>query len=442
MGSDGRVSRRGFLKGAATAGVAIGFPTIIPASALGADGHVAPSERVVVGCIGVGQRGGYLMRSALELPEAQVVAVCDVKKFCRDEAASLVNDRYETSDCGSYLDFQELVAREDIDACLIGSCDHWHVLHALAATRAGKGVYLEKPMGVTVEENQALRKAVRHHETVFQFGTQQRSNDKFRKACEIVRNKLIGDLKTVYVWSPASVSGGPTELAPIPEYLDYERWLGPAPDVPYTFERDTNKWWWFIDDYAVGFIAGWGIHPMDIALWGAHDLMRTPVTISGTGTFPTDGLCNTATEWDINLAFDSGVNVRFHSQPAPEEWSRYGLIRDHGTVFEGTDGWVLVDRSYIRSSDPELVDAELPAGAARLPERDHHMQDFIHAVRAGKDPIAPIESAVEGDNLCQISDIAIRLKRPLRWDPAQERFVDDAEANARLTRPMRGPWHL
>jgi predicted dehydrogenase len=296
-------------------------------------------------------------------------------------------------------------------------------------------------MGVTIAEDQALRKAVREHKTVFQFGTQQRSDAKFRKACEIVRNGLIGGLKTAYVWSAASQSGGPTELAPVPEYLDYDRWLGPSPDVPFTLERDTNKWWWFIRDYALGFIAGWGVHPMDIALWGADHLVRTPVRIQGTATYPTEGVCNTATFWDVLLAFDSGLNIHFHSQPAPSEWSRFGLIRDHGTVFEGTEGWVLVDRSYLRSWPENLVTAELPANATPLYASDHHMLDFITSVKAGKDPIAPIETAVESDILCHISDMACRLQRPLRWDPTTESFDDD-EANALRARVMRQPFTL
>lgn len=436
-----KTSRRTFLKSTAAASAAFGFPTIIPASALGADGHVAPSERVVIGSIGVGDRGSYLLQSALGFPEAQVVAVCDVKQFRRDEAAATVNRTYDNSDCTVYVDFQDLVARDDIDACLIASCDHWHVLHALAATRAGKGVYLEKPMGVTVEESQALRKAVREHNTVFQFGTQQRSDENFRKACEIVRNRLIGGLKSVYVWSPASQSGGPTEPAPVPEYLDYERWIGPAPFVPYTLDRDSNQWWWFVRDYAIGFIAGWGIHPMDIALWGADYLMRTPVTIQANATYPTEGLCNTATTWDAHLAFDSGLNLHFHSQEAPPEWARFGLIRDHGTVFEGTDGWVFVDRSYLRSWPANLIEDELPEGAQRLYVSDHHMQDFLAAVRENRDPIAPIESAVESEILCHISDIACRFEKPLRWDPATEQF-NNPQANTQLSRPMRPPWHL
>lgn len=443
MNPEQKLSRRDFGRRSLAAATAAAFPMIIPSSALGLAGTTAPSNRVVLGCIGVGDRGRYLLESALQVKGTQVVSVCDVKADCREKAAKMVNDYYGNQDCAVTLEHEQVVAREDIDACLIGSCDHWHALHSIAATRSGKGVYCEKPLSVSMEQNQALRAAVREHRTVFQFGTQQRSDAKFLQACELVRNGRIGTLKKINVWSPASESGGSLKEVAVPEYLDYERWLGPAPQVPYTEERDSNKWWWFIDDYALGFIAGWGIHPLDIALWGAGALMQSDVTVEGTGDFPAEGLCNTATDWHILLKYDSGIELDYCSEPAPEAWTaRYGFEGGHGTAFEGTEGWVAVNRSNLTASNESLTSETFSDSDIRLYKSRHHMRDFIESVHDGSDPISPIEDAVNGDAICHICDIAIRLKRPLRWNADAEQFENDDEANARLTRTIRPPWHL
>jgi predicted dehydrogenase len=432
------VSRRNFLQIAALGtGIEAGLPQIVTAAE-----RTSPNDRINVGCIGSGNRGRSVMNGALTLDDAQVVAVCDTKSTARDEAVKMVNQRYENRDCDAYATHEELLARDDLDAIIVGSCDHWHVLHSIAAMRAGKSVYMEKPVGVTIEEGQALRKAVRETGQTFQLGTQQRSDRRFWQACTLARNERIGKLKSIRVWAPPSITGGPTEEAPVPDYLDYDRWLGPAQEVPYTKDRDSNEWWWHITDYALGFIAGWGIHPMDIALWGAGDLTRTPVTVEGTGVFSTEGVCNAAIEWDVHLRYDSGVDMHFISDPPPDEWKQqYAKTTGHGTVFEGADGWVLVDRNHIEASSPEILEQKLGPDAEQLYRSDHHVADWITATREKRDPVSVIEDSVEADFACHISDIAIRLEKPLKWNPKTETF-DDAEANARLTRPMRAPWKL
>lgn len=442
MNNKNTMTRRDFAR-RSLAATAAAFPLIAPSSALGLAGTTAPSNRVTIGCIGVGNRARYLLESVLQIKGAQVLAICDVKTDCREKAQQMVNGCYENQDCAAYLEHEKVVERDDIDACIVGSCDHWHALHSLAATNTGKGVYCEKPLSVSMEQNQALRAAVRKHKTVFQFGTQQRSDAKFLQACELVRNGRIGELKKINVWSPASNSGGSLEEVPVPANLDYERWLGPAPLKPYTKDRDSNEWWWFNEDYALGFIAGWGIHPLDIALWGAGDLMRTPVVVEGTGAFPTEGFCNTATDWKVALKYESGVEIDFRAEPSPKEWTeRYGFDSGHGTAFEGTEGWVAVNRSNITASREGLERDTIKKDEIHLYKSRHHMKDFVESVRDGSDPISPIEEAVDGDALCHISDIAIRLKRPVRWDPKVERFDNDDEANARLTRTIRPPWTL
>ena len=208
--------------------------------------------------------------------ECRIVAICDVKTDALEKTKGRVDGQYQNQDCKTYKDFRQIVARKDIDAFVVASTDHWHVLHALAAVRAGKDVYVEKPLGLSLEEDQALRKEVQQRGRIFQFGTQQRSDRKFRVACELVRNGHIGKLKHINIWAPGSKPGGSTRQVPPPPTLDYDFWLGPAPMKPYTENLTAweiwNKTWWFISDYALGWIAGWGIHPMDIALWGAGDL--------------------------------------------------------------------------------------------------------------------------------------------------------------------------
>jgi predicted dehydrogenase len=437
-------NRRQFLKGSVgAAAAAVGIPHVVSSSALGAAGTVAPSERITVGAVGVGPQGSGVMRNFLRQSDAQVVAVCDVKSHVLKAAQQLVNEHYSSSGCEAYKDFREVMARDDIDVILAAPPDHWHVLIALAAVRSGKDVYLEKPMGLSLVQDQALRAAVHRNGRVFQFGTQQRSSRNFRFACELALNGRLGKLQTINVWSPGSSQGGDPTPVPVPEWLDYERWLGPAPHTPYTTDRCSNKLWWFISDYALGFIAGWGIHPIDIAFWGGGENATTPLTIEGKGMWPTKGVCDTAMNWNVVMKYDSGLTMNFTGDPFPEEWrKRYGRTTSHGTAFEGTDGWVHVDRSGINAHPKELLQTELGSSAVRLPESNNHVRNLLDCVKTRGKTVSHIDDAVQGDILCHISDIAIRLEQKLRWDPKAERFVDNDAANRRLSRPMRSPWTL
>jgi len=439
------VTRRNLLQ--ATAGAAlgvVGFPCIVRSTALGGSGAVPPSERITLGCVGTGPQGTYDMRNFLSQKDCRVAAICDLKAPVREATKKLVDEHYASTDCATYTDYRELIARKDIDAVLIATCDHWHVLVALEAARAGKAIYLEKPMGLSLAEDQALRATCRRYGTIFQFGTQQRSSRDFRFACELVRNGRIGKLHTINVWSPGSTAGGPRNIVSPPGWIDYDMWLGPAPYHPYTPNRESNQWWWFISDYALGYIAGWGVHPLDIALWGGGEAIQCPLTIEGKGVWPTpDGVCDTALNWDLTLKYDSGVTMRYTGDPMPPEWkTRYGRTTSHGTAFEGTDGWVHVDREGINAHPKELLDTQWGPNDNRLYESGNHARNLLDCVKSRKETICPIDAAVQADTLCQISDIAIRLERKLRWDWAGERFVDNDAANRRLTRAMRSPWRL
>jgi len=438
------INRRQFLR--RTAGAAVGaiiFPYVVSSSALGKAGSVAAGNRITVGCIGVGPRGTAVMRGFLAEKDAQVVAVCDVKSHVRQAARKIVNEHYQSDGCATYNDFRRLIARDDIDVVLVATPDHWHVLVALAVVKAGKDVYLEKPMGLSLEQDQALRAAVHRYGRVFQFGTQQRSSRNFRFACELALNGRLGKLHTINVWSPGSSQGGSPKPVPVPEWLDYNMWLGPAPYKPYTKDRCSNKLWWFISDYAIGFIAGWGIHPVDIALWGGGEKLAGPVEIEGKGVWPTEGVCDTAMNWNVTLKYAGGVTMNFTGNPFPEEWrKRYGRTSSHGTAFEGTDGWVHVDRSGINAYPKKLLDTTFGPNEIRLYNSSNHVRNLLDCVRSRAKTICPIDEAVQGDIICHISDTAIRLEQKLKWDPTKELFVNNDAANRRLSRPMRSPWML
>lgn len=458
-------TRRQFLKASAGAALAAAaVPTLIPASARGAEGTVAPSNRLAVGCIGVGPQGQGDMGNFLAQKDAQVVAVCDVKRDQLESACKRVNDHYQNRDCATYRDFRELVDRKDIDVVLIATPDHWHVLTALAAIRAGKDVYVEKPLGLSLAEHQLLRAEVQRHGRIFQFGTQQRSDSKFRRACEFVLNGRIGQLKHINVWAPGSSPGGSTRVVPVPPTLDYDFWLGPAPFKPYTENRCSDdgslKTWWFISDYTLGFISGWGIHPMDIALWGGGAaLWAGPIEVEGIARFPTKGVCDTATIWDVNFTFAKGVTLKFVATPnggnagtptgepwiMEQEWrNHYGRgISTHGTAFEGTEGWVQVDRRVLNVHPESLLDDRPDSYKIQLKRSSNHVRDLLDSVKKRANSICPIEDAVRADQMCHLADLAVRLKRKLVWDPVQESFTGDPEANRRIaSRFMRTPWHL
>ena len=457
--SPAHITRRAFLRRSAKAATAaLAFPHIIPSAGRGADGAIAPSRKITVGLVGAGPRGIDVLKGFLAEPTARVVAVCDVKADRLAVGRKTVDGHYQNQDCATYHDFRDLVARQDVDAVIVATPDHWHVLVALAAVRAGKDVYVEKPLGLSIGESQALRAALRQHHRVFQFGTQQRSSANFRRACELVRNGRIGRLQRINVWCIGSAPGGSTAPAPVPPGLDYDFWLGPAPQKPYREHlcdaAGDKKTWWFNSDYALGFIAGWGIHPIDIAYWGCPELMAGPLTIQGTGKFPREGACDTATEWNVDLRSQAGVTLNFRGLPIavnnsesirqhhPDQ-EKYGQTRDHGTVFEGTDGWVLVDRERILARPESLLKENADEFRVKLPRSAYHAQNFLEGVRSRQPAIANIDEAFQSDALCHLSNLALKTGRRLTWNPQLERFVNDAAADRLLAmRAMRGSWCL
>jgi len=426
------VTRRGFLMAAgASAGAALAVPTIVPSSVFGA---TPPSGRVALGHIGVGGQGGGLLNGFLGLPMGQTVAICDPIRDRREGRAAHVERHYASQGekgtykgCKPYNDFREMLARDDIDAVVIATPDHWHVPTALAAVKAGKDIYVEKPLGVSVEQNKVLREAVHRYGAMFQYGTQQRCfSTQCGFACELVRNGYIGDLKEVHVIAPDGATGGNPAPQPVPEGLDYDLWLGPAPVAPFTRDRVFGIGRWMIYDYALGFIAGWGAHPLDIAHWGYPHI---PVEYEGTGVIPTEGLFDTVVHWDVRGRYASGVE--FTLKPGGDR-----------TTFVGTEGWVAPSRGGISANPPSLLQVKIKPDEIHLLQDNHHYRNFLNAVLTRTPPASDIDSAVQSDFISHLGDIAIRTQRRIRWDPATEQIVGDEQAARRLTRSMRSPWHL
>lgn len=427
-------------------------PAIVPPVALGQAGRPSAANRVTMAVIGTGNQGTGDMRGFLRDPRVQVVAVCDLNRMSpgywngaiggREAARSYVEWHYGREKrsgvfkgCEMYRDFREVIARADVDTVLIALPDHWHSIPVIQAARAGKDIYGEKPLALTVAEGRAMSDAVRENKRIFQTGSQQRSDARFRKACELVRNGRIGKLQTVTCGLPGGVpdfSGdGPRKAPePVPEGFDYEMWLGPAPEAPYSPARCFVNYRW-IFDYSGGQITDWGGHHPDIAQWGMGTELTGPVEIRpGAVKWASDGLYNTATEYSFECIYENGVRL---------------VVSDRargGVTFEGTEGWIWVNRGAIESKPDHLLYSDIGEGEVHLYKSENHFRNFIDCVLGRKEPIAPIEQAHRSITIAHLGNIALRLGRRLRWDPKTETIANDGEAARMLSRPMRGPWKL
>ncbi|MCY3023122.1 MAG: Gfo/Idh/MocA family oxidoreductase [Planctomycetota bacterium] len=424
------VSRRRFLAGAATA---LAAPYVIPSSVFAAP----PSNRFGIGVIGVGGRGGDHLRTCLGRADCQVLAVCDPQQGKRDGCQKTVEAHYASKNggtykgCGSYSDFRELLAHPGIDCIFIASPENWHALHLIGSVKAGKDVYSEKAMTLTHGEGVAVCEAVRRYGRVVQIGMQQRSWGIFRHACELVRNQYIGRLHTIYVAVPGGQALPNAAPKPVPPGLDYDMWLGPAPYTPYNDLKCSFNWY-FMSDYCVGWIQSWGIHYLDVAQWGAPSLCTKGLQVEGVATFPTEGLANDSYRWKVNIDTADGIHTVYTDDSQGS----------HGVKFIGDKGWVFVHRGGIWSEPASLVKVKIKPDEEHLYEAYDHHQCFFDAVRARKDPSAPVEVGHSGNCLAIVSDAATRLQRKVQWDWTTQRFIKDDEANRMLTRPMRAPWAI
>ncbi|MBX7259408.1 MAG: Gfo/Idh/MocA family oxidoreductase [Candidatus Hydrogenedentes bacterium] len=434
-----RMGRRTFLRRSVAGAAAItGFPMIVPASAVGAGTEVPPSERITMGCIGLGGRGGSNMSAFLGLPDVQVVAVCDVDKAHREAACQGVNARYKNEDCKSYNDFREIIYRDDIDTVCISTPDHWHAVMVNMAARAGKDIFCEKPISLTVADGQNMCRVVREYGRVLQTGTWRRSRPMCRLACEMIRNGRIGELKVIHIGLPIGymIQGGKQEdlekLQPVPEGLDYDLWLGPAPWAPYAPGRCHFNFRWIMD-YSEGYISDWGAHYYDIGQWGNGTDLTGPISIEATGKFPRTGLYDAPIEHEITFTYKNGVKMVSTATADTTKW---------GMRFEGTEGELYVESDFIRSNPESISKSQIKPDEIRLYTSDDHPRNFIECVKTRGETAAPIEIAHRSASICHIASISLLLGRSLKWDPDTERFPDDEDANRMLSRAARAPWRV
>jgi len=404
-----------------------------------------PSQHITMGCIGMGRMGQGDLRSFLGFHDLRVLAVCDVDRNRAEDAKRIVDNAYagrgeqgQGKGCDVYGDYRELLERADIDSVMICTPDHWHALPAIAAARRGMDIFLEKPLTLTVEEGRLLSDTVQLYGRILQVGSQQRSDSRFRFACELVRNGRIGGLEKVLVGVDVDPATGLRPSMPVPEHLDYEFWLGPAPWYPYTEDRVHPEkgygrpGWLRVRDYGAGMITGWGAHHMDIAHWGAGLDRWGPVTVEGSAEFPRDGIWDVHGPFEIKYTYENGLQIIFADNKKNPQ----------GIQFIGSDGWVRVARGQITAEPQSLLKEVIGPKEIHLYKSQDHKANFLECVRSRRETVASVEVGHRSCSVCLLGDIAIRLGRKLRWDPAQERFMDDDEANRRLSVPMRAPWTL
>lgn len=446
------LTRRQYCQRMLAGAAVLSAPLVLPSRLLG--GNEAPSNRIRVGQIGCGRIGQtHDIPGVYKSRMADYVALCDVDSKRLAETKTLIEKMYvkdgkKPPEIKLYGDYRELIARKDIDAVVISTPDHWHAEPALAAVLAGKDVYLQKPVTMTLAEGIILRDTVEKTKRIVQIGSQQRSSKQFRDACELVRNGRVGRLAQVEIGLPIDPTAPDNPAQPIPANLDYKQWLGPVAEVYYTEQRvhPQNGYgrpgWLRNEAFCLGMITGWGAHHFDIAHWGMDIEMGGPVRAEGRADFPTNKIWNVHGAYDIDLVYPGGTKMKV-SDKLP-----------NGVKFIGDDGWIFVSRSgQTTSSDPATstgklkpLDASRPALLDRkglklkLPVSKDHHANWLESVRSRKAPITPLLTGHRANSACIISWIAMKLARPLEWDSKAERFVNDAEANAMLARPERAPY--
>jgi predicted dehydrogenase len=459
-----RSTRRQFLASAAAASALAALPQIVPSSALGAN---APSNRIHVGIIGLGNQSTLDVPAFLANDDVRVVAVCDVNTASygykdrnqflgRKPGLEKVNAFYaaktgsgQYQGCDAYNDFREVINRKDIDAVAVIVPDHWHAPITDMACRAGKDVYCEKPLSLTIAHGQAMIKAVRQNQRILQMGSHWRSSPSCRRAAELVRNGHLGQVKRVYAYLPPNNATDPGlgwKAMPIPEGFDYETWLGPAPAAPYHIDRCLYRFR-FILDYSGGQVTNFGTHAFNMIQWGLGTDDTTPVEFEDRGSeFPPKGsLFSTATKVNFRARYANGVELICETR----EPSRFGVR------FEGTAGALVYGYRGIVTEPAEIKNAPLGPNEIHLPvvnpdRREDkskyyipdHVRNFLDSVKSRTDPVEPVEIAHRMTSICHLGNIAMLLKRKLTWDPAGEKFVHDDEANGMLARPMRGAWKV
>lgn len=438
-----QISRRSFLRKATSIAAVTGLPLWFVQRELAGQTKApatiqSPNARPRIALIGSGGQGTGDAKDAQRF--ADVVAVCDVDQARMDRAIARLGIAGKKPE--RFNDFRKLLERDNIDAIVNGTPDHWHSLVNIAAARAKKDIYSEKPLTLTVDEGKHVIKAVRDNNVVLQTGTQQRSSQRFRMACELVRNRRIGKLKDVTVWLPAGLRKGSFASSPVPQGLDWDFWQGPAPAVDYVKER-CHVWFRYWYEYSGGTMTDWGAHHMDIGYWAIG--LPAPNRIESKAlSQPIPGGYTTIADYEVKFTYPNDVvfNVR-----STRDDNHFGGIvnpdgQRNGIRFEGTDGWIWVSRGEIKASDRELLTTPLSEGSDRLYFSNDHKGNFFDCMNSRKDPICTVETGHRSASVCHLGGISLRTGKSLEWIPEKELFTGDhaAEANPYLSREMRNPY--
>ncbi len=448
-------SRRGFLRTSAAAGAAFAVPNIFLGRLFGAE---APSNRIHIGQIGCGSIADYYHFSHLkQMEDVRVVATCDAFKRRGEIMASRYNKHYGAEVTKAHNDFREILAREDVDAVVIAAHDHWHVPMAIAAAKAGKDIYCQKPLAVDFSQIAPLRKVIAEQQRIFQFGTQYRSagaKSRYLQMVRLVRNGYIGKLEHIDVWcrdvsyneSEYSVKpyGSSTEI-PVPEGFDYDAWMGPAEMVPYTADRATRWGGFHCPETSLGFLAGCGIHELGLAQWANRTDHTSPIRYAGTGLVPDQGIFRTLARWDVSCDYANGVKMRIMDCRTAEKAVGPSLPRawqsGDGIIFRGSEGWISDGLGFC-ASNPALWKEKFKSSDEELPVSTEHHRNFIDCVKSRQETICPVEMGIRCDTICHLSNVAVRTGRAIEWNPEQEQIVGDPEAAKMLTRPVREKWRV
>ena len=440
-----KTSRRDFIKkSVCTAAGYFVIPHIIPSTALGMGGKLTPSDRIVMGAIGVGSRGAGDMNS-LRTKETQIVAVCDVDTSHSDRAKKMVDKAYNNSDCRTYTDYREFLEKEKLDAVSIALPDHWHGLIYSAAANKKLDVYGEKPLCRTIRDGQTIVNAMKKNNVIWQTGMQQRSDKTFRMAAEMAINGRIGKIKYIEVGLYDGNRGiGTPPVMEVPKQLNWDMWLGPAPKVPYRGVSHIN-WRWILD-YSGGQLTDWAGHHIDIAAWGVGLDHTGPVEISGEGVYPREGIYNVPVEYDFLCKYANGVEIRVANS------SRLSFGR--GVMWHGEKGWIHVDREGMRAdgrwsdlgiltvSDPKILKEEIGENEIHLYKSDNHFQNFLDCIRSRKETVAPVEVGFSALAVALLGEIAMTTGQKIKWDPDKQEIIGNSEATRLLGRPYRHLWTL
>lgn len=447
-------TRRNILK---TGIAAVAAPAIVPSSVFGQN---APSNRITIGAIGVGRISRiHDMHETFKYDHAQIVAVCDLDSNRMKSGQRFVDEAYakkfgrDYSGTRGFGDYREVLARKDIDAVILSTPDHQHSIPAVHAVRAGKDVYMQKPASLTISDGRILSDAVRKTDRILQIGSQQRSDNpwpQFRRACELVRNGRIGELKHVEVGLPGDPSGPEAPRMPVPANLNYDAWLGSTPDVYYTEIRVhpqdgtfSRPGWLRCEQFGAGMITGWGAHHVDTAHWGMDTELTGPVEVWGEAEFPKSGLWNVHGKFLTHARYANGVTMDISGDFV------------NGVKFIGSKGWIQVTRGDagvtpsdpsgpkappLAASDPKILDSVIGPNEIHLYRSAEQHGNWLDSIRTRKAPSAPVEIGHRACSTCLVHQVAMHLKRKVYWDPVAERFKNDDEANKWLSRPHRAPY--